>query len=141
MTRAEAEKLIERLRAWGENSPDPTWFQGDVLSAVLDDCAKAAAALAAQEAENVAVAEFLDLMNNQIEVTAKANAVVLAEYRARAAAALSENERLRTALEPFAKIAEMEPNTLDGSSTIVNISRCRDAREALSPITDERGGA
>jgi hypothetical protein len=40
-------------------------------------------------------------------------------------------EALVKALKPFACIADSEPNTPDGESTIVNISRCRDARAAL----------
>ena len=37
--------LASRLRAWGENDPDPDFFQGDILSALLADCRDAAKAL------------------------------------------------------------------------------------------------
>lgn len=43
----EYEGLVERLRAWGENSPDPDYFQGDVLCMVLAECTLAATALSA----------------------------------------------------------------------------------------------
>lgn len=40
-------------------------------------------------------------------------------------------EAMVEALKPFACIADSEPNTPDGASTMVKISRCRDARAAL----------
>lgn len=47
-------------------------------------------------------------------------------------------EALKAALKPFARIAEMEPNTPDGESAIVNISRCREALAALqAPATPQ----
>jgi len=50
--------------------------------------------------------------------------------RARVAeAALAEAKRL---LKVFARIADGEPDTPDGASTVVNISRCRDAVRFLS---------
>lgn len=49
--------LEKRLTAWGKNSPDPDFFQGDALSAVLSDCAEAADRLAAISAERD-VAQF-----------------------------------------------------------------------------------
>jgi hypothetical protein len=39
---------------------------------------------------------------------------------------------LEAALKPFARIAEMETRAEDGASVMVNVSRCRDARAALS---------
>lgn len=47
-------------------------------------------------------------------------------------------ERLRRceeALKPFARIADMEEKAKAGASVIVNISRCREARAALTPMT------
>jgi hypothetical protein len=44
----------------------------------------------------------------------------------------AEIERLRTALKPFAMIAEMEHRAEVGASVMVNVERCRDARAALS---------
>ncbi len=41
-----------------------------------------------------------------------------------------ENARLREALKPFARIADMEEKQPDGASVMVNVSRCRDARAA-----------
>lgn len=38
--------LADRLRAWGENSPDPDFFSGDAMSCVLSDATEAAAAIA-----------------------------------------------------------------------------------------------
>lgn len=40
---------------------------------------------------------------------------------------------LEAALRPFALIADMEKNAGPGSSVIVNVERCHDARSALKP--------
>ena len=39
------ETLAQRLRAWGENDADPTYFQGDALSCLLLDCGAAGEAI------------------------------------------------------------------------------------------------
>lgn len=54
---------------------------------------------------------------------------IQAEGKQAAEASLAEAKRL---LKPFARIADCEPVTPDGASTIVNISRCRDAARFLS---------
>jgi hypothetical protein len=46
-------------------------------------------------------------------------------------AAEARVKELEEALVPFARIAEMEKTTLDGTSVMVNVSRCRAARTAL----------
>lgn len=48
-------------------------------------------------------------------------------------ASKAEVERLKEALKPFARIADMEERAEPESSVIVNVSRCRDARAALQP--------
>lgn len=48
-TTEELAALRRRLEAWGENDPNPDWFKGDVLGAVLADCADAARAMLAME--------------------------------------------------------------------------------------------
>lgn len=50
--------------------------------------------------------------------------------------AADEIERLRKALTPFARIADMESDTRAGGSTVVNIDRCRDARAALDAVKE-----
>lgn len=42
-----------------------------------------------------------------------------------------EIERLRAALKPFARVADMEEAAGACDSVIVNVARCRDARAAL----------
>lgn len=44
-TGTEESELVGRLRAWGENDPDPSYFNGDVLTGVLLDCGEASTAL------------------------------------------------------------------------------------------------
>jgi transcriptional regulator NrdR family protein len=44
----------------------------------------------------------------------------------------SVNADLLEALKPFARIAEMEIHADSGTSVIVNIDRCRDAKDAIS---------
>lgn len=45
MTDDQIAELVEHLRAWGENDPDPEYFNQDVLIAVLSACRKAAEAI------------------------------------------------------------------------------------------------
>ena len=40
-------------------------------------------------------------------------------------------EALKKALEPFARIAEMEAHAKPGESVLVNVERCRDALAIL----------
>lgn len=49
----------------------------------------------------------------------------------------AENERLREALKPFSRIADMEEKAGPADSVIVNVARCRDARTALSSTGGE----
>lgn len=58
--------LVKRLESWGQNSPDPDFFQGDALSAVLADCAAAAAALKVAECKR----ESADLRRQAAEIIA-----------------------------------------------------------------------
>lgn len=51
--------------------------------------------------------------------------------------AFEERERkLREALKPFARVADQEERTPSGSSILVNVDRCRDARQALKETPD-----
>lgn len=48
----------------------------------------------------------------------------------------SQHGQLQAALKPFARIAEIEEKTPAGDSTLVNIDRCREAREILAATTE-----
>jgi hypothetical protein len=54
------------------------------------------------------------------------------ETEARAEAAEAEVARLREALKPFARIADVSETAEPGESVIVNVDRCRAARAALA---------
>lgn len=54
--------------------------------------------------------------------------------------AADEIERLRKALGPFVRVAEMTVSAAAGSSVGVNVDRCRDAAAALaSPAISKKG--
>lgn len=62
---------------------------------------------------------------------------ILARHRQQAERAFEERERkLREALKPFARVADHEERTPSGSSILVNVDRCRDARQALKETPD-----
>lgn len=46
-----------------------------------------------------------------------------------------ENAELREALKPFARIGEMEKRAQAGSSVMVNVDRCRDAKKAFDALS------
>ncbi len=47
--------FADRLRAWGENCPDPDFFQGEILSMALSDCGHAGVLIHALIAELAAL--------------------------------------------------------------------------------------
>ena len=62
----------------------------------------------------------------------------LATHAAQIEALTAELNALREALEPFARIADMEHRAGPADSVMVNVARCRDARAALGEPTDGR---
>jgi hypothetical protein len=100
----------------GNHTPTP-WAigrYGDVLSPVDGDYIKAKGFALTGAEEAVANSAFIVTAVNSY------------------ASSQAEIERLRTALKPFAMIAEMEHRAEVGASVMVNVERCRDARAALS---------
>lgn len=65
----------------------------------------------------------------------------LADLRAENAALKARVSELEGALEPFARIADIEAHAKVGESVIVNVERCREARSALSRTKKEPSDA
>lgn len=114
--------LIDRLHAWGENSPDPDWFAGDCLNAVLSDCSEASRVLSAFVRDRAALLADKQAAEGEREklragrdswcALAGENAKAADAANTRAAALAekvdrleAENARLFDALEPFSVMA------------------------------------
>lgn len=93
--------LADRLRSWGDNDPDPEFFNGDVLVGVLIDCGHAAEALAEHEARLAAAEKRATVAEAELDAVD------------RAFEGLEETDRARRIGHWIGTAADAETNLLD----------------------------
>lgn len=101
--------IVERLRAVDHTSLEDCFLQSSLF---------------AQAADRIEI----------LETEAQCDKEYMANMRSRIEALQAELAKAREALEPFARVADMEERASPMDSVMVNVSRCRDAREVYRAL-------